>query len=143
MAASAWEFYDKAKEYIGDSTIDLDTDQFYLTLHTSASNCDDDTISSYASIDNEVSEANGYSSSGKSLTVTWATGASAGEMRFDATAVIWTASGGTISNVRYGVIRVSGGQVLCRAALTTSQFSVTDGNTLTITPSANGIFELN
>lgn len=144
MAATAWAFYNSAKEYIGDGTIDLDTDNFFMTLHTSAANVDDSTISSFASCDNEIADGNGYSTSGKALaSVTWATGASASEMRFDAAATIWSASGGSIANVKFAVIRVSGGQVLCRSTLSTSQFTVTDGNTLTVTPSANGIFELN
>lgn len=143
MAASAWVFYNKAKEYIGDGTIDLDTDVFKLALFTSASNAATATLSTYGSLTNQVTSANGYALTGKSLVPTWATGASASEMRWDATAVIWTASGGTISAVKYAVVHVSGGQILCYSQLSTSAFDVTDTNTLTVTPSANGIFELN
>ena len=146
MAASAWSIFNMAKEYIGDGTIDLDTDNFRITLHTSAAGLSAAAanLTSYGSVGNEVTEANGYSSSGKQLSaVTWATGASAGERRFDCTAVVWTASGGTIPAVRYAVIWASGGNLLAWAELSTSPFAITDGNTLTITPSANGIFELN
>ena len=143
MAASAWVFYNKAKEYIGDATIDLDTDVFKLALFTSASNAATATLSTYASLTNQVASANGYTLTGKSVVKTWASGASASELRWDSTAVIWTATGGSISAVRYAVVHVSGGQILCYSALSTAQFSITDTNTLTVTPSANGIFELN
>jgi hypothetical protein len=151
MAAGAWTFYNRAKFYIGNGTIDLDTDAFRMALYTSASNADTVTFSGKGEISaaSEVTEANGYSSSGKSITaVTWATGASAGEYRFDSTAVVWTATGGTIPNVKFAVIYESAAAtannfLLCYSQLSTSQFTVSTGNTLTITPSANGIFELN
>jgi len=144
MAASAWEFYNSFKEDMGDGTIDLDTQNFWVSLHTSAANVDDNTLSSFGSCDNEIADGNGYSTSGKVLSaVTWAAGASAGETRFDATARIWTASGGSIANIKYAVLRNSAGNLVARSQLSTAQFSVTTGNTLTITPSANGIFELN
>ena len=151
MAASAWAFYNKFKEYVGDGTIDLDNDVFLMGLYTSASNAATDTLSTRGQITNEVANGNGYATGGKTLSaVTWASGASAGEMRFDCTAKIWSASGGTIPNVRYAVIYdnstgTSAGdrKIMCRSALSTAQFTVTDGNTLTVTPSANGIFELN
>ena len=149
MAAGAWGFYDKFKEYMADGTIDLDTSAFRIALFTSASNAATATLTVLGSVTSEVTEANGYSSSGKSLAgVTWATGASASEMRFDATATIWTATGGTIPNVRYAVIFTSGAsagacRLVCNSALSTAQFTVGSGDTLTVTPSANGIFELN
>ncbi|NIT14787.1 MAG: hypothetical protein GTN99_11295 [Candidatus Dadabacteria bacterium] len=144
MAAGAWTFYNKAKEYIGDATIDLDTDNFRMSLYISSSNAATATLTALSQVTNQVAEANGYSSSGKALAgVTWATGASASEMRFDATANVWTAAGGNISAIQFAVIWASGGNLVCYSQLSTAPFSVSDGNTLTITPSANGIFELN
>ena len=145
MAVGPWVFYNSFKERSMDGAIDLDTDTFQITLHTSASNAATATLSSYGSLTGEVTEANGYSSSGQALAgVTWAAGASAAERRFDATANIWTASGGAIANVKFAVISSrTGGELVCVSTLSTSQFSISDGNTLTITPSANGIFELN
>ena len=149
MAAGTWTIYNSFKMYMADGTLDLDTTNFRMTLHTSASNAATATISVIGSVDNEVTSAAKYSSSGQALAaVTWATGASAGEMRFDATANVWSASGATIANVRYAVIWASGAsagarKVVAYAALSTAQFSISDGDTLTVTPSANGIFELN
>ena len=142
--ASAWKFYNKFKEYIGDGTIDLDTQNFWLSLHKSTSNASTATLSTFGSVTNEVTEQNGYSSSGKVLSaVTWAAGASAGVMRWDSTARIWTATGGNITSVLYAVIRNSAGNLVAWSKLTsTGTISITTGNTLTITPSATGIFEL-
>ncbi len=143
MAASAWVIYNEAKKYLMQGDIDLNASTLRMTLHTSASNAATATLSTIASVTNEVTEANGYSSSGKALTYTWTAGQSASEIRLDATAVIWTATGGTIPNIKYAVISVAGSKVLAYSQLTTSQFTLSSGSTLTITPSANGIFELN
>jgi len=151
MATSAWKFYNKFKQYMADGTINLGSDTFNLGLFTSASNAATDTLSTRSQVTGEVASANGYVLGGKALTgVTWATGASAKEMRFDATAAIWSASGGSISAAKFGVVySVTSGasaglqKLVCRSQLSTSQFSVTTGNTLTVTPSANGVFELN
>jgi hypothetical protein len=60
---------------------------------------------------------------------------------------VFTASASTLSAVRYAVIRKSAGAVtsgllLCYAALSTAEFNVTTGNTLTIQMHANGVFTL-
>jgi len=96
-----------------------------------------------ASIANEVANGNGYATGGLSVSGrTWAAGASAGVFRFDSTAVVWTATGGDISSIKYAIIYQSGGKLVCYSKLTTSQFTLSADNTLTVTPSANGIFEL-
>ena len=151
MAAGAWAIYNKFKEYVADGTLDLDNDVFKLALFTSASNAATTTLSVLGSVTNEVASGNGYLTGGKSLAgITWAAGASASEMRLDATATIWSASGGSIANAKHAVLYdftsgASAGarKLVATSQLSTSQFSITAGNTLTITPSANGIFELN
>jgi len=145
MAASAWSFFNEAKKYLMTHTsgIDPSGDQFYVSLHTSAWT-PDATLSTYASIANEVANANGYTTGGKSVTTTWASGASASEWRFTFTnSLFWSANGGAISAIRYAVVRESGGKALCYAPLSTAQFSVTDTNRLTVAAAANGVFELN
>ena len=151
MAASAWVFYNMFKEYALDGTIDLDTDVFGIALFTSASNAATATLSLRSQVTNEVASANGYAIGGKTISaVTWGSGASVSEKRWDGTTKIWSASGGNISAVRYAVLydistgASAGAQKLVQyAALSTAQFSVSIGNTLTVTPSANGFFELN
>ena len=151
MAATAWSFYDSFRQKLGDGTIDLDTDNFNIALYTSASNAATATLSINGSVTNEVSSANGYPTEGLQISaVTWAAGASAGVRRFDSTAKIFSASSGDISNIKYAVIYdntagTSAGNrpVMCHSTLSTVQFTVTDGNTLTITPhDPNGFFEL-
>lgn len=149
MAAGAWAFYNKAKKYIGSADIDLNGSSFRMSLYTSASNANTATLSTIGSVTSEVTEAAGYSSSGKPLTgVTWTMGASATEYRFNSSAVFWSANAGTISGIKFAVIWITGAsaqarKIMVRSQLSTASFALTAGNRLTITPSANGIFELN
>lgn len=145
MAASAWTIFDRAKHHIGVGTINLSSGNFRLTLHrTSASANLVGDITTYASVGDECS-GGGYSD--VSLAgIAWTNGASAGQQKFDCTDPVITASGSTLSAVRYAVIRQSasagGGPLLCYAALSTAEFNVTTGNTLTIQMAATGIFTL-
>lgn len=157
MAASPWIFYTVGKRHLMDGAFDLDGDIFRLALFTSAAGTTTTgnitSVSNFtvkSSLNGEVVQQNGYTTSGKTLSATtWTVGDSANEYRFDATAVIWTAGGGPISAIRYGLIFRSGSSagnehLLCYAPLTTAEFSLTDTNTLTVTPAnPNGIFELN
>lgn len=147
MAEQAWRFFSKAKQYLMDGTLDLDTDVFNLTLHTSAAALTTASLSlltSFGSVGSEVASTSGYSSSGTALqSVTWASGASAGEQRFDAADVVVTALGSDIANIKFAVISDAAGQLLCYSCLSTSQYTVTAGNTHTIQFAAGGIFELN
>jgi len=149
MAASAWGIYNEFKRYLGTADFDMGADIFRINLHQTASNAATLTLSIISEVTNEVASGNGYSTSGKTLSATtWATGDSAAQVRFDATAVIWTATGGTIPNVRFAVVYKSGAsaskhKLVCFSALSTAQFTVSQGNTLTITPAVNdGLFEL-
>jgi len=119
-----------------------------MTLHTSASNAATVSLGVYASVTGEVSEANGYSSSGKALTgEVWTVGASATQYKFDTDDAFWSANAGTIANIKYAVIWISGASangrhLLCRSTLSTSQFSISSGNRLTITMNASGVLTL-
>jgi len=149
MAAQAWSFYNEFKKYMADNTIDMDNSIFRIALFTSASNAATATFTLKPQVNNEVANGSGYLTSGKTLSATtWASGASASEWRFDSTAVFWSANGGNIANIKFAVIFLSaaasaGRYLVCYSSLTSTQFTLTDGNRLTITPSANGIFELN
>ena len=151
MAAGPWTFYQTAKKHLCDGSIDLDTDTFQMSLYTSASNAASSlaTVSAAGSLTGEVANGFGYATGGKAIpAVTWAQGASVGEVRFDSTQVVWSAAGGDINNIKYAVVWKAGPSAAARkvvmySQLSTAQFNVTSGNTLTITPSANGYFELN
>jgi len=142
MAAGAWTLYNQARRYIMDGTLDINTNAWRLMLCTSASNAGTTTLSTKSQLTSEVAEAFGYSSSGKALpNVKWTIGASAGEMKFTCDAFFWSAAGGDINAVKFGVIfDPASGKLLCRSQLSTAQFAVTNGNRLTITPAATGIF---
>jgi hypothetical protein len=148
MAVGAWTFYNKFKRNLGAATVNLSTGNFRVSLYTSASNAATATLSIISSVTTELTEANGYSSSGKALaSKTWTAGVSAGQYRFNAAALVWTATGGTISNIKFAVIWASGTsatsrKLVCYSQLSTAQFSLTINNTLTITPAATGIFNL-
>jgi len=146
MAATAWTFYNSFREYLGNGQFDLDGTGtgFYLALHTSAAsaNANNVALSTQASLGNEVANGNGYATGGASVTSrTWASVAT-NKYRFDSTAVTWTATGGTVPNIKYAVVYQAGGKLVCFSKLTTSQFTLAQDNTLTVTPSATGIFEL-
>jgi hypothetical protein len=151
MAASAWQLYNSAKKYIGNGTITLGAGVFKMVLATSASNTSTFTLSTYASVTNEISATGGYTTGGKNLvpaTGQWTVGASAKQMKFTMSTVglAFTASGASLTNIKYAILRNStgatAGKLLCFCQLSSSQFTVTSPNTLTVLPAATGIFTL-
>jgi hypothetical protein len=151
MAASAWQLYNSAKKYIGNGTITLGAGVFKMLLARSASNASTFTLSTYASVTNEISATGGYVTGGKNLvpaTAIWTVGASAKQMKFTMSTVglAFTASGASLTNIKYAILRNStgatAGRLLCFCQLSSSQFTVTSPNTLTVLPAATGIFTL-
>lgn len=147
MAAGAWTVYNKAKKKIGNGTISLAATVFRMTLHTSAMRTAL-TLSTHASLSGEIADGNGYSTSGKALTSeVWTVGASAGSYKFDADDAFWSANGGSIANIKYGVIWLSaasagGRHILCRSLFSASPFTLSTGNRLTVTMNTLGILTL-
>jgi len=151
MAATAWQLYNKAKQYIGNGTITLGAGVFKMVLATSASNASTFTLTAYSQITGEISATGGYTSGGKNLvpaTALWTVGASAKQMKFTMSTVglAFTASGASLTNIKYAILRNStgatAGRLLCFCQLSSSQFTVTSPNTLTVLPAATGIFTL-
>lgn len=148
MAAQAWKIYNLAKKKLGNGTLPLNSTAFRITLHTSASNAATLTLGTFQSLTGEVTEANGYSSSGKAMTnEVWTVGASAKQYKFDADDVTWTGTGGAISNIKFAVIWLSGASanarhLLCFSSLTSSQFTLAQNNTLTIQMASGGVLTL-
>jgi hypothetical protein len=151
MAATAWQLYNKAKQYIGNGTITLGAGVFKIVLATSASNASTFTLTAYSQITNEISATGGYVTGGKNLvpaTAYWTVGASAKQMKFTMSTVglAFTASGASLTNIKYAILRNStgatAGRLLCFCRLSSSQFTVTSPNTLTVLPAATGIFTL-
>lgn len=143
MPATAWTLYNEAKKYIGNGTIQLGTTALKLKLCTSASNASTFTLSTFASVNNEISATGGYVAGGRALaSMTWTAGASAKQIRFDSDDLVFTASGASLTNVKFAVIGASASKALCWSRLSTSQFTVTSPNTLTIQMNSAGIFTL-
>jgi hypothetical protein len=151
MAASAWQLYNKAKQSIGNGTITLGAGVFKMVLARSASNASTFTLSTYASVTNEISATGGYVTGGKNLvpaTALWTVGASAKQYKFTMSTVglAFTASGASLTDIKYAILRNStgagAGKLLCFCQLSSSQFTVTSPNTLTVLPAATGIFTL-
>ena len=147
MAASAWQLYNFAKRYIGNGTIELGVGNFKMALFNSASNTSTFTLSTFASLTGQISATGGYVSGGKALvpgTGQWTTGASAKQMKFTYSSIglTFTASGSSLTNIKYAVIYQSGGKLLCFCQLSSSQFTVASPNTLTVLPAATGVFTL-
>ena len=151
MAATAWQLYNKAKQYIGNGTITLGAGVFKMLLATSASNASTFTLTAYSQITGEISATGGYVSGGKNLvpaTALWTVGASAKQFKFTMSTVglAFTASGASLTNIRYAILRNStgagAGRLLCFCQLSSTQFTVTSPNTLTVLPAATGIFTL-
>jgi hypothetical protein len=151
MAATAWQLYNSAKKYIGNGSITLGAGVFKMLLATSASNASTFTLTAYSQITNEISATGGYVTGGKNLvpaTAIWTVGASAKQMKFTMSTVglAFTASGASLTNIKYAILRNStgatAGRLLCFCQLSSSQFTVTSPNTLTVLPAATGIFTL-
>ena len=154
MAAGAWKIFAKAKKYIGNGTITLGSGVFKMMLCRASASAKLlllSTVSTWASIPGEISALGGYAANGRNLlptTGSWSVGASAKQYKFyySTVGLVFTASGGTLHNVKYAVIRNStgsgAGKVLCYCTLSTAAFSIVSPNTLTITPNASGVFTL-
>jgi hypothetical protein len=147
MAATAWTFYNSAKKKLGLTTggIRLDSGVFKLSLHTSASNASDATHSILGSVTGHIVAQGGYTSGGRNLAgVTWTI--AGGSVKWDTNDLVFTANGAALSNVKFAVIHYSAaaasGPVLCWSRLSSNQFSVSTGNTLTIQMAAAGVFTL-
>lgn len=154
MAASAWQLYNEAKKYIGNGTITLGAGVFKMVLATAASNASTFTLSAYSEITNEIAGSagtNGYIQGGRNLvpaTAQWTVGASAKQMKFTMSSVglAFTASGANLVDIKYAILRNStgaaAGRLLCWCQLSSSNFTVSSPNTLTVLPAATGIFTL-
>jgi hypothetical protein len=153
MAATAWSFFNQGKQKIADTGgIVLDAGIPKLSLHTSAAELNTSgsarVLSILSQVGGEIAAQGGYAAGGRTLSnVTWSGNGDPMSVRWDATDLIFTASGANLSNIKFAVIHFSAGaatsgDLLCWSRLSASQFSVTSGNTLTIQFAAAGIFTL-
>jgi hypothetical protein len=148
MAATAWTFYNQAKKKIGNNTIQLDAGIWKMELFTSASNASTRTLSIASSVTSEIAIQGGYAAGGRTISgVVWTISGDPASVKWDATDLVFTASGANLSNIKFAVIRNSvgsttSGNLLCWSRLSSNQFSITTGNTLTVQFATSGIFTL-
>lgn len=138
MAAGDWTFTNTGRTSLSTGTF-LDADSYKIALFLSTSNIGSGSTT-YAGLTNEVANAFGYTTGGEATTLSRS---GTTTVTFDATDVIWTASGGPIT-ARYAVLYEVGGNVLCYALLDSAPADVTatDGNTLSVNINASGVFTL-
>lgn len=142
-AAGAWKVNQYGKLKIGSATINLSNNVFRLALYTNAASANiAGDISIQSSIGSECAQTGGYTTGGERLSSpTWVQ--AAGSVRFDSSDWVVT---GSIANIQYAYIVYSvaatSGHLLCYSTLSTSQFTLTGTNTMTIQMNASGIFTL-
>jgi hypothetical protein len=143
MAATAFTLYNAAKRDLMKGIVDLDSNLVRAYLHKGSSNASLTTLVLYSSATNAVS-GGGYTGAKTlgSLVVTLSGDAA----KWDAADFIYTASGANVTSIKYLVIAASGSaggnRVVCWSRLSSTIFSVSSGNTLTIQLNAAGIFSL-
>lgn len=144
MAVGQFLAYNSALFYLMRANVDLETSAFDLHLFTSASNASVQTLSVLSQLTNEVASGNGYKLSGKSLTAVWEPDStSVDAMRFSAANVVFSAASAAIANIRWAVVvahasALANGtdvknKIIARSPLSTTQFSINSGSTLTVT----------
>jgi hypothetical protein len=156
MAAGAWKLYTRAKRAIATGGITLGAGVFKMSLFRVSASANilkitNGGISTFASVGGEISATGGYVAGGRNIAPVsgkWTVGASTHQMKFSYTAagLVFTANGGSLNNIKYAGIRTStgagAGKMLCFCTLSAAAFSVSSGNTLTISPAAQGVLTL-
>lgn len=142
MAAGAWTANAGTRTKILDGTFDFDSDTFKVALFNSSWVTTTQTYSTT----NELSTANGYTQGGLDIGTLELTGTTTVKITETGTTIEWTASSGSIV-ARYAVLyddTAASNDIVCYCLLdsTPADVTVTDGNTLTITPHASGIISL-
>jgi hypothetical protein len=142
MAASNWFAYNEAKKYLLTGDLDLNGGALRMKLinGTKAATVSNFTRSTFASLSHITTNLKTAVKTPGTIYVS--TGTSAKETKFTSSAVVFSASGGTVTSIQYAVLGISGGKALGWCKLSMVAFSLTAGNTLTITPNASGIFTL-
>lgn len=142
MAASAWRMYNESKKYLWTGDLDLNGGGLRMKLlaGTKSAAVSNYTRSTFASLTHIVTNVGTPVPTPANIYVS--AGASAKELRFTFDAVVFTASGGNVTSIQYAVLGISGGKALGWCKLSTAVFTLSSGNTLTITPNASGVFTL-
>jgi len=145
MAAGPVTLYDSFIEALGDGTIDLDTDVLNLALFTSTYTPAQGSDVTYSALTGEVAAITGYATGGPALSgVAWTHTGQVSQL--DASDEVFSPVGADLT-ARYGVIysvSATGNDLIGYFLLddTPADVTATDGNTLTVTWAANGMFQI-
>lgn len=138
---ATFQVVDEFANYLGKKRDDLSADTFKAVLTNTAPTKAGTQILTDIT---QIAGTGGYAAVTLSG-VTWAeTGAGTGIWEFDSSAFSWTASGADFATARYVVIyddTSTNDDVVGYLDYGTT-FVVTNGNSLTVTPGANGIFRM-
>jgi hypothetical protein len=140
MAAGAWTFTNAARTNLLDAQVPIASGTFKMALFLSTSNLGA-ASTTFAGVTNEHAGGTGYTAGGIAVDLTLAgTTTVTADV---ATDPVWTASGGPIT-ARFAAIYEVGADILCFCLLDDAPADVTatDGNTLTIAPPVEGVFNL-
>jgi len=145
MPPSAWTFYEKFIEKMGEKYHDLESDEIKLALFQNTSDCADITKQDYSTLSDEVAAAYGYTTGGEILTGP-SFSETGGITTFDCTGdALWTAGPGGPIIFRWMVLynNTAASDDLIAFALGNAlgvDVSVPDGGKLTIKIDPLGIF---
>ena len=147
--AEAWKVFRETKRMMNEGKIDLSTGNFKCILITSGAvplseNVPHSTWASMSASVNVLASAGNYSASGLAMAnVSWVVMAGGSGYKFDAQDLSLSANGTDHLSIIAAVIYTSANnRPICYASLSATAINVSDGNKLTITFAASGIFEL-
>jgi len=145
MAAGNFIVFDQFKVWMADSTFNMTSNTFKMSLHTNTYTPSISANTVFADATNELTTANGYTAGGVTLSgVTYTKSGST--TTFTCTNPTWTASGGSIGPFRIAVIYASGtlnthvNPLVCYCVLDTADITLTSTNTFTVQINASGIY---
>lgn len=147
MAANAWTIYNEFKATLGLKALNLNTDTIKMALFKSTSNCGSASLGTaqYATLTNETTNANGYTTGGVTLSgVSYSQ--TSGTATFTVGTGSWMAAGGTIV-ARFAVLyddTATNKDLICFTTLdnTPADITVLNGETLNITINPSGVLTL-
>ena len=138
---ATFQVVDEFANYLGKKRDDLSADTFKAVLTLTAPTKAGTQVLADLT---QIAATGGYAA--VTLTsVTWAeTGAGTGIWQFGSAAFSWTASGADFASARYVAVYddTSTNKDVVAFADYGASFTLTNGNTLTVTPGANGIFRM-
>ena len=148
MAANAWQVFDVFYDGVGGEVHNLnatDVVKMALILSTWTPNLQTDVTFSVVDA-YEHAALYGYTAGGNAVAATW--DATTNTLKFDVADTVWTAAGGSIT-ARYALLyntaaptAVNDLIAYCLMDNTPANVTATDGNTLTVTVNASGVFTI-